>query len=56
VPRDSLVLRGAILENFVYGWPSATETVIVPATKAGDAHAFIDWGGTLSQTLSTRVI
>ena len=41
VLQESLVVSGTIRENIAYGRPEATETEIVQAAQAADAHAFI---------------
>jgi ABC-type multidrug transport system fused ATPase/permease subunit len=41
VLQESLVVSGTIRENIAYGRPDATESEIVQAAKAADAHTFI---------------
>ncbi len=41
VLQESLVVSGTIRENIAYGRPDATESEIVQAAQAADAHTFI---------------
>ncbi|MFF7973163.1 ABC transporter transmembrane domain-containing protein [Streptomyces sp. NPDC007905] len=42
VLQETLVFHGTVRENIAYGRPEATETDIVAAARAADAHEFIE--------------
>lgn len=42
VLQESLLFSGTIMENISYGRPGATETEVIKAAKAANAHEFIE--------------
>lgn len=42
VLQESLLFSGTIIENIRYGRPNATETEVIAAAKAANAHEFIE--------------
>jgi len=42
VPQDTLLFSGTLRENLLYGNPNATDAEIVEASRAANAHEFIE--------------
>jgi hypothetical protein len=51
-----LAVRYAIHENVAYGGLAAADTSVRSTAQAADAHAIIDLGSPVSQTVSACVI
>lgn len=42
VLQDTFLFNGTIYENIVYGWKEATRNQVLAASKAANAHNFIE--------------
>ena len=42
VLQDTFLFNGTIYENVVYGWKEATREQVIEASKAANAHGFIE--------------
>ncbi len=42
VLQDTFLFNGTIYENIVYGWKEATKNQVIAASKAANAHNFIE--------------